>query len=185
MLSSIKIDIGDLGRGQGLEPFIRIERRFSDDPRDKLIQALFEGFYGDERLEIMREFHEPYSPDTHGRFPVAATLRLCRPIETVVKCSAETGSDTTPSLHYAFERASKLPGDEHQIRMAFKDAVADSVADVMVGIGTNNSVRMPHYDVGYRIAERLIQKLFEGLAVVDPPVRDKLKEASKDGIIQQ
>ena len=42
MYSQIKIDYVDRGQGASLEPVIRVEIKHSDDPRDKLISALFQ-----------------------------------------------------------------------------------------------------------------------------------------------
>lgn len=42
MLSSIKIDYADLGDGEGIRPMINVQVISSDDPRDTLLQTLFE-----------------------------------------------------------------------------------------------------------------------------------------------
>jgi hypothetical protein len=48
MLSSIKIDFADLGKG--IEPIIRVNAVTSDDPRDNLLKTLFQG--GHKYLQI-------------------------------------------------------------------------------------------------------------------------------------
>jgi len=52
MKSSIKIDFIDRGTGVGIEPVIRVEIKPSDDPRDKLIQTLFQSVQGEEFLQF-------------------------------------------------------------------------------------------------------------------------------------
>lgn len=52
MNSTIKIDYLDRGTGKGLEPVITVKISQTDDPRDKLLKALFESLQGGSFLQL-------------------------------------------------------------------------------------------------------------------------------------
>jgi hypothetical protein len=58
MKSSIKIDFVDRGTGIGVEPVIRIELIKSEDPRDTLIQVLFESLQSQSFLQFRYTNHK-------------------------------------------------------------------------------------------------------------------------------
>lgn len=58
MKSSIKIDFVDRGTGIGIEPVIRIELIKSEDPRDTLIQVLFESLRSQSFLQLHYTNHK-------------------------------------------------------------------------------------------------------------------------------
>lgn len=67
MKSSIKIDFLDRGTGKGIEPVIRIELISSEDPRDTLIQTLFESVQGSSYLQLVYSYPEQSSEKNHSR----------------------------------------------------------------------------------------------------------------------
>lgn len=64
MKSSIKIDFIDRGTGKGLEPVILVNIHPTSDPRDKLVQALFE--QGANYLQINHQYRETGKPSVPG-----------------------------------------------------------------------------------------------------------------------
>lgn len=83
MKSSIKIDFIDRGTGIGIEPVIRVELIKSDDPRDTLIQTLFESIHvGDERF--LQFNYSNIKPVTIGNYhDLEKTILIFKPEVTM------------------------------------------------------------------------------------------------------
>ena len=63
MNSTIKIDYLDRGTGKGSEPVITVKISQTDDPRDKLLEALFESLQGGCFLQVWYNNMDAYRND--------------------------------------------------------------------------------------------------------------------------
>lgn len=78
MKSSIKIDFIDRGTGKGIEPVIRVEIIKSEDPRDTLIQHLFESIGEQQFLQLHYSNHR--HTVTQGDYPdISKSVLLFKP----------------------------------------------------------------------------------------------------------
>lgn len=78
MKSSIKIDFIDRGTGVGIEPVIRIELIKSEDPRDTLIQVLFESLRSQSFLQLQYSNHK-HVATSEGLPDMEKTILLFKP----------------------------------------------------------------------------------------------------------
>src|SRR5689334_8647259 len=85
MKSSIRIDFIDMGTGKGIEPVIRVEQISSEDPRDTLIQTLFQSLNSEQYLQLRYML----VPTESGKaYPNQNRILLFKPEDEITKITS-------------------------------------------------------------------------------------------------
>jgi hypothetical protein len=93
MKSSIKIDFIDRGTGKGIEPVIRVDLKSSEDPRDTLLQTLFQSVSNQEYLQF-RYYNQKHVTTVEGYPDMEKQVLLFKPEKDT--------SEITSALHTCF-----------------------------------------------------------------------------------